>query len=293
MALHAGLCVSAVDIEALQGWVGNTKTYCDVISAAPVAALSASLDYLSPVAGVGDALPPGWHWLYFQEAVAASNLAVDGHARRGGFMPPIPLSRRMWAGGRLRFFSPISIGDEARRVTTIASIAHKVGRSGELIFVTLRHQIFCQGTLAVEEEQDLVYRDYGAAAGVLMSAPAEAQWSREICPDSVLLFRYSALTFNSHRIHFDQRYARQVEGYASLVVHAPLTATLLLDLLRRELPGTAIAEFEFRAIRPLLEGAPLFLQGRRDDQKASLWVLDDSGALAMQATATLIKAEDF
>ena len=284
--------MSTVNIEALQGWVGNTETSCDVISAAPVAALSASLDYLSPVAGVGDALPPGWHWLYFQDPVAASNLAVDGHARRGGFMPPVPLSRRMWAGSRLRFVTPINIGDEARRVTTIASIAHKVGRSGDLIFVTLRHQIFHQDTLAVEEEQDLVYRNYSASPGVSMSAPAEAQWAREICPDSVLLFRYSALTFNSHRIHFDQHYASQIEGYASLVVHAPLTATLLLDLLRRELPTTAIAGFEFRAIRPLLAGAPMFLQGRSDDQQASLWVLDDSGALAMQATATLINAEN-
>ena len=134
--------MSTVDIELLQGWVGNTETHCDVISVAPVAGLSASLDYLSPLAQVGEALPPGWHWLYFQDAVAASKLAVDGHVRRGEFMPPVPLSRRMWAGGRLRFFSPVTIGDEVRRVSIIASITHKEGRSGELIFVTLRHQIF-------------------------------------------------------------------------------------------------------------------------------------------------------
>jgi len=284
--------MSTVDIELLQGWVGSTETHCDVISVAPVAGLSASLDYLSPLARVGEALPPGWHWLYFQDAVAASNLAVDGHVRRGDFMPPVPLSRRMWAGSRLHFFSPITVGDEVRRVSIIASITHKEGRSGELIFVTLRHQIFQQEKLAIEEEQNLVYRDYGTSSSVVRPAPAESQWSREICPDSVLLFRYSALTFNSHRIHFDRHYASQVEGYTSLVVHAPLTATLLLDLLRRELPDSAVKEFEFRAIKPLLEGAPLFLQGRRDDQEVTLWVLDDSGVLAMEARATLFVPEN-
>ena len=284
--------MSTVDIELLQGWVGNTETHCDVISVAPVAGLSASLDYLSPLARVGEALPPGWHWLYFQDAVAASNLAVDGHVRRGDFMPPVPLSRRMWAGSRLHFFSPVTVGDEVRRVSIIASITHKEGRSGELIFVTLRHQIFQQEKLAIEEEQNLVYRDYGTSSSVVRPAPAEPQWSREICPDSVLLFRYSALTFNSHRIHFDRHYASQVEGYASLVVHAPLTATLLLDLLRRELPDSAVKDFEFRAIKPLLEGAPLFLQGRRDGQEVNLWVLDDSGALAMEARVTLFMPEN-
>ena len=285
--------MSTVDVEFLQRWVGSTQTHCDVVSVAPVVGLSASLDYLSPLARVGEALPPAWHWLYFHDAVAASSLAVDGHAIRGDFMPPVPLSRRMWAGGRLRFFSPVTIGDEVRRVSTVASITHKQGRSGELVFVTLSHQIFQQDKLAIEEEQELVYRDFGAANAAPKPAPAKAQWSREICPDSVLLFRYSALTFNSHRIHFDRDYASQVEGYTSLVVHAPLTATLLLDLLRRELPDSAIKEFEFRAIRPLLEGAPLSLQGRRDDQDVSLWVLDDSGALAMEANATLIRQEDF
>ncbi|MDG2046509.1 MAG: MaoC family dehydratase N-terminal domain-containing protein [Halioglobus sp.] len=283
--------MSIIDIECLQGWVGRTETQHDVISAAPVSGLSASLDYVSPIAQLGEALPPCWHWLYFQDAVAASSLAVDGHARRGGFMPPVPLPRRMWAGSRLRFFAGVNIGDEARRVSTIASINHKVGSSGELIFVTLKHQIFQQDTLAIEEEQDLVYRNYGVSHSAAKPAPAIPQWSRELCPDSVLLFRYSALTFNSHRIHFDMNYATQIEGYTSLVVHAPLTATLLLDLLRRELPDRVVAEFEFRALKPLLEGVPLLLQGRRNDQEVKLWVLDDSGALAMKAHALVTKSE--
>ena len=283
--------MSTVDIEFLQGWVGRTETQHDVISAASVSGLSASLDYVSPIAQLGEALPPCWHWLYFQNAVAASNLAVDGHARRGGFMPPVPLPRRMWAGSRLRFLSAVNVGDEARRVSTIASITHKVGSSGELIFVTLKHQIFQQDTLAIEEEQDLVYRDYGVSHSPAKPAPASPQWSRELCPDPVLLFRYSALTFNSHRIHFDVNYAKRIEGYTSLVVHAPLTATLLLDLLRRELPDRVVAEFEFRALKPLLEGVPLVLQGRKSDQAVTLWVLDHSGEMAMKASAMLAELE--
>jgi 3-methylfumaryl-CoA hydratase len=282
--------MSAADIEGLQSWIGRTETRCDVISAAPVAALSASLDYEYPRAMSGEKLPACWHWLYFQDAVAASNLAVDGHPRRGDFMPPVSLPRRMWAGSRLRFVSPLSVGDEVRRVSTIADVRCKEGRSGELVFVVLRHQIYHGDDLAIEEEQDLVYRERGTGefASVPRPAPAVAQWSRDIRPDTVLLFRYSALTFNSHRIHYDRDYAAGEEGYASLVVQGPLTATLLLDLLHRELPEAEVTSFEFRAVRPLLEGSTLRLQGRRDGQECILWALDASGALAMEAQARLI-----
>jgi len=281
--------VNTVDINALQRWVGKTETRCDVLSAAPVAALSASLDHEHPRALLGDSLPPCWHWLYFQDAVAAAGLGFDGHARRGGFLPPVSLPQRMWAGSRLRFVAPLTVGEAVRRVSTIASITHKQGRNGELVFVTVRHQIFQGENLAIEEEQDLVYREPGAANVVPLPrpAPAVAQWSRDMRPDTVLLFRYSALTFNSHRIHYDRDYATREEGYASLVMQGPLTATLLLDLLHREIPGTEVAAFEFRAIRPLLEGSPLRLQGRRDDGVVRLWALDASGALAMEAQARL------
>ena len=281
--------MSAVDIEVLQRWIGRTETRCDVLSAAPVAALSASLDYERSRARLGDSLPPCWHWLYFLDAVAASGLGVDGHAQRGGFLPPVSLPRRMWAGSRLRFAAPLTAGAAVRRVSTIASVTHKQGRNGELVFVTVGHQIFQGDNLAIEEEQDLVYREPGATNVVSLPrpAPAVAQWSRDMRPDTVLLFRYSALTFNSHRIHYDRDYATREEGYASLVVQGPLTATLLLDLLDRELPDVAVATFEFRAIRPLLEGLPLRLQGRRDDREVRLWALDASGALAMEAQARL------
>jgi 3-methylfumaryl-CoA hydratase len=281
--------MSVVDINMLQRWIGRTQTRIDVLSAAPVAALSASLDHEHPRALPGDSLPECWHWLYFQEAVAASGLAVDGHALRGGFLPPVSLPRRMWAGGRLRFAAPLYLGDEVRRVSTITTVRHKKGRSGELVFVTVCHQIFHGDNLAIEEEQDLVYRAPTAANVVPLPrpAPAVAQWSREVRPNAVLLFRYSALTFNSHRIHYDRDYAMQEEGYASLVMQGPLSATLLLDMLHRELPAAEVTAFEFRAIRPLLEGTPLQLQGRRDDQQVSLWILDAAGALAMEAQARL------
>jgi len=254
-----------------------------------VAALSASLNHEHPCALIGDSLPPCWHWLYFQDAVAASGLGVDGHARRGGFLPPVSLPQRMWAGSRLRFVAPLTVGEAVHRVSTIATIKHKQGRNGELVFVTVGHQIFQGENLAIEEEQDLVYREPGAANVVSLPrpAPAVAQWSRDMRPDTVLLFRYSALTFNSHRIHYDRDYATGEEGYAALVVQAPLTATLLLDLLHRELRGIAVAAFEFRAIRPLLEGAPLQLQGRQDGEEVRLWALDASGKLAMEAQVRL------
>jgi 3-methylfumaryl-CoA hydratase len=285
--------VSTVDIAALQRWIGRTQTRCEVISAAPVAALSASLDYKESLARPGDTLPACWHWLFFQDVVPASGLGTDGHARRGNFLPPIELPRRMWAGGRLRFTSPLKVGEEACRVSTIAAITHKQGRSGELVFVTVRHELFQGEILAVEEEQDLVFRGRDAAVVVPVSsaAPMAAQWSRELLPDAVLLFRYSALTFNSHRIHYDRDYATAEEGYASLVVQGPLTATLLLDLLHRESPEAEVAAFEFRAQRPLLEGVPLQLQGRREDEVASLWALDATGALGMKATARLKGAQ--
>jgi len=225
--------------------------------------------------------------LYFLDAVPASGLGPDGHARRGGFMPPVPLPRRLWAGSRLQFRAPLRVGDEVRKETTITAIRHKRGRSGDLVFLTLRHRVYVREELAIEEDQELVYRGEGSGrdAGDARPAPAVPQWSREITPDPVLLFRYSALTFNSHRIHYDLPYAIGEEGYDALVVQGPLTATLLLDLLYREVPDATIAVFEFRALRPLLEGVPLRLQGREDGADFLLWALDDTGGLALEARA--------
>lgn len=281
--------MTAIDIDALRVWIGRTETREAVISPEPVIGLAAALDHAGPRAGMGEPLPPCWHWLYFLDAVPASALDKDGHAKRGGFMPPVPLPRRMWAGSRIRFCAPLFLGAEARRVTTIADIQHKPGRSGDLVFLTLRHEIFLADQLAIEEEQDLVYREpvTGAATSAPQQAPVEAQWTRDVTPDPILLFRYSALTFNSHRIHYDRDYATGVEGYKSLVMQGPLTATLLLDLLQRKLPGVRVGEFSFRALWPLLEGSPLRLQGSRDGPGVSLWALDGAGTLAMQAQASI------
>ncbi|MEJ2533815.1 MAG: MaoC family dehydratase N-terminal domain-containing protein [Halioglobus sp.] len=281
--------MAAHDLNALEAWIGKTESREDLISPAPAAGLSATLDYGTPRASVGDPLPPLWHWLYFHAVPRPSETDRDGHPRRGGFLPPVALPRRMWAGSRIRFESPLRVGDRARRDSAIASISHKQGSAGDLVFVTVRHRIYRGDALAIEEEQDLVYRETatGNATPAPQPAPEEAQWTREITPDPVLLFRYSAFTLNSHRIHYDRDYAMNVEGYQGLVVQGPLTATLLLDSLYREWPDAQVKSFSFRGMRPLLDGRQVLLQGRRDDTSATLWALDEGGALAMKANARL------
>ena len=280
---------SIIDSAALQAWIGRRETRIDVVSPVPVAGLSAALDYPVTRAGEGELLPPLWHWLFFLATPAASELDGDGHARRGGFVPPVRLPRRMWAASEVDFVEPVRVGDALKRVSSIEAIEHKQGRSGELVFVTLLHEVFREGRLAISERQRLVYR--GAATGVSenpspQAAPAQPQWSYSITPDPVLLFRYSALTFNSHRIHYDRDYATKQEGYHGLVVQGPLTAIMLLDSLLRDVPEIQPKSFSFRGIRPLLDGNPVELQGRRGENSAELWALDADGALAMTATAT-------
>lgn len=281
--------MSTVDINSLRAWVGRQETRSDVITQAPVTGLSATLGYTSPRARAGEALPPLWHWLYFLSAPPAAEVDVDGHARRGSFLPPVPLPRRMWASGSVRFVAPLYVGDKVLRVSTISDISYKQGSSGPLVFVSVLHQVYRGEELAIEEVQNLVYRE---AANASLAArgqpvPAPAQWSRELEPDPVLLFRYSALTFNSHRIHYDRDYATTVEDYPGLLVQGPLTATLLLDALRREIPDLQLESFEFRGVRPLFEGGLMSLQGHRDEGAAQLWALDSGGALAMTARAGL------
>ena len=293
--------LSPQDIVALQGWQGRSETLDDDITMAPVRALSATLDRDDPSPKPGTRLPELWHWLYFLPHHRQSEIGEDGHARRGGFLPPVPLPRRMWAGGRLTWEAgnPLRVGDAVRRVSTIASVKHKTGRTGELVFVLVRHELHNTRGLALTEEHDIVYRAAAAPGEIApppTPAPQDAAFSREIVPDDVLLFRYSALTFNGHRIHYDRRYVTGVEGYPGLIVHGPLIATLLVDLLRREKPEATLSRFEFRAVRPTFavgDDAPFKLHGRPDlaenvDGKTfSLWGEDADGWLTMQATATL------
>jgi 3-methylfumaryl-CoA hydratase len=277
---------SAIDPSELARWIGRQETVEDTIQARPLAALSATLDRDDPEPRLGDPLPPLWHWLFFLPLRRQSEIGPDGHPRRGGFLPPVPLPRRMWAGGRVRFGQPLRVGETARRVSTIADVSVKQGRGGRLVFVLVRHEIFGSFGGSLSEEHDIVYRDPprpGDPPPPKRPAPEFSEWRREIRPDEVMLFRYSALTFNGHRIHYDRRYVTEVEGYPGLIVHGPLIATLLLDLARRNEPR-APTTLSYRAVSPLFDIAPFSVCGApaADGGSAKLWASAD-GALAMEA----------
>jgi 3-methylfumaryl-CoA hydratase len=276
-----------MDIVHLREWIGRKEIASDEITRAPAAALAATLDRDDPPPQMGDALPPLWHWLYFLPVHRQSELAADGHAKRGGFLPPVPLPRRMWAGGRFEFHHPLRIGALVTRTSRIADVTHKEGRSGPLGFVVVRHEISDAEGVALVEEQDIVYRAHSSSAPTPPSAPQAVAWKRTVCPDDALLFRYSALTFNAHRIHYDRRYATEAEGYPGLVVHGPLIATLLLDLLRRNMPDASAARFQFRAVSPLFDTATFLVCGQPEGGEVRLWASNASEELAMEATAVV------
>jgi 3-methylfumaryl-CoA hydratase len=277
--------------ENFNDWLDRTQVVHDVITAFPLAAMAATLNRGPETKNV----PPLWHWLYFLPISPLSETGRDGHPKRGGFLPPVPLPRRMWAGGRLTFHAPLKVGEEAVRTSTIVNIEDKTGRTGRLVFVTVQHEIEVDGALRIEEEHDIVYRDEPApdASNAPKKEPAKAPldetFGREIATDPVLLFRYSALTFNGHRIHYDRPYVTQEEGYPGLIVHGPLIATLLVDLVRRELPDANISSFAFRALRPTFAPKPFTVCGKPSDDGSTveLWAKDHDGYLTMRATATL------
>ena len=276
----------------LKSWIGRSETAEDVVTPTPYAALCATLDRPVERPKPGTELPPLWHWLYFLPLARRSELGPDGHPHRGGFLPPVPLPRRMWAGSQFEFHEALRVGDAIRRVSTIEDVTEKPGRNGPLVFVRVRHEVGRQdGAHALTEFHDIVYREMpqpGEAPPPAQPAPASA-FEREWVPDDALLFRYSALTFNGHRIHYDRRYVTQEEGYPGLVVHGPLLATLLLELLHEQRPGSKLAHFEFRAMRPTFDTQPFYTGGapRVDGREIDLWARDPQGALAMKAVATL------
>jgi len=288
--------IEAQTITHLQEWLGKTESIEDTVTAAPVKALSATLDRSDSAPIQGTFLPELWHWLYFLPSAPQSEIGSDGHPKRGGFLPPVPLPRRMWAGSRIQWLAPLVVGDEIKRISKIESVTHKAGRTGDLIFVVVRHEIFNQHGLALIEEHDIVYRDAPASDEKPVTptpAPIDAKWTKTITPDDVLLFRYSALTFNGHRIHYDRKYVTEVEGYPGLIVHGPLIATLLVDLVRQSIPGCALKSFEFRAIRPTFDinifkvSAKPDLEKDSSEKTISIWAEDHEGWLTMQATAVL------
>ena len=268
-------------------WIGRTQVLSDRISQTPARALAATFDRADLAdLSVGDELPAVWIWLYFLPLAPSAEIGTDGHPRRGGFLPPVELARRMWAGSRCTFHAPIRIGDAVERTSTIAKVAQKTGAAGAMVFVTVRHATTRDGELLMEEEQDLVF----LAIPDRFSPPAPTplppcDWSEPAGVDPVRLFRFSALTFNAHRIHYDRTYAVEVERYPGLVVHGPLQAALLFDAAARHAPGRTPATFTFRGLRPLFDFDAVTVNGRaRGGDGLDLYTANGEGAVGMQAT---------
>jgi 3-methylfumaryl-CoA hydratase len=275
------------DLAKLRPWVGRSEEAADQVALERVRALQATLGRPAAPLQVGDPLPPLWHWAFCWAVAPRAGLGRDGHPALGGFLPPLGAARRMWAGGRLRFHRPLVVGAPVTRRSTIADVQLKSGRSGPLAFVTVRHEI-SGDELALSEEQDLVYREHQGSGPERPGEPApEPAFFEPETADPILLFRYSALTFNGHRIHYDRAYATEIEGYRGLVVHGPLLATLMVDLAVRARPERPLAAFEFRGRRPVIASEPFTVAGRpRDDATLDLWIADAGHALAMTATAS-------
>jgi 3-methylfumaryl-CoA hydratase len=267
-------------------WIGRSETVEDIASPAPLAGMAALLDHETPPWREGE-VPPLGHWLYFLPRARQSQIGADGHPNRGGFLPPIELPRRMWAGSRIEWHAPLKIGAKIANCSTIKAIEHKTGRSGEMVFLTVRQEISGDGVLAITEERDVVFREAskpGEAPKAEAAQPRAAEWSRTLTPDETQLFRFSALTFNAHRIHYDRDYATKVEGYPDLVVQGPYTALLLMDHFLRRNPRATVKAFSFRARAPHFAGRPLKLCAA----ERALWGENDTGAVGM--TAQIIPA---
>ena len=279
------------DID-LTTWIGRTETAADTVTPTPVRALTATLDHPAAPAPAGTPLPPLWHWLYFLPVHRQSEIGPDGHARRGGFLPPVELPRRMWAGGRFEFRSPIRVGDEIVRTSTIDNVTSKVGRTGPLVFVTVRHEVRSNGA-RTRRWSSSTTSSTGPNAARTRSSRRRRPRRRGVVATRDRARRRAAVpllgaTFNGHRIHYDRRYVTEVEGYPGLIVHGPLLATLLLDLVRRNAPDAEVATFRFRAVRPTFDLHPFRVNGEpQADGRVRLWAQDHEGFLTMDATATL------
>tara|TARA_B100001113_G_scaffold75925_1_gene59300 strand:- start:334 stop:1170 length:837 start_codon:yes stop_codon:yes gene_type:complete len=272
--------------KKLLEWINKTTEAEDTIRLQPANFMEATLNR-PPKLKEGDNLPPLWHWIYFLEAKPESDLGRDAHPKKGDFLPPIQLPRRMWAGGRFTFYNDLVIGEKAKKITTIKKIVEKEGSAGPLCFITLEHKIYSKDEISIIEEQDLVYLQDQQGSKSLPLAQnnvEKADFSQEIHPSAILLFRYSALTFNGHRIHYDLDYAKNVEGYDGLVFHGPLTATLLLDLALKE-RKQPIKKYSFRGIAPLSNLDCFWIEGKSEDNTAILWARRKDGVVAMKAKA--------
>lgn len=265
-----------------ENWIGKSSTVENYLDPTQARKMQVLLDQ-NPTISAGEELPPAWHWLYFHELTKSSKLGRDGHTALGITMPEFSLTRRMWAGGNIQWISPIMVGQNATRKSQILSISEKNGRSGDLIFVTVEHQIFQNEKICLREEQNIVYRaDLKLdIKSNLESAKNESDFSNIWQLDETALFRYSALTFNSHRIHYDQKYATEVENYAGLIVHGPLLSTLILDLAKSN--ARPINEFSYRASSPITLPNTFTVHGKSNNASTELWIANQNGSLAMAA----------
>jgi len=277
------------DLEKLKEWIGRKESDIDYVTVPAVHRLAATLDRNDPMPKLGDLLPVGWHQILFPRVVRHSQIGPDGHPQRGDFLPPVPLPRRMFAGKRTTFHEDLRVGDEVRRDSVIREVNLKQGRTGTMVFVTVKTELTSPRGLALTEEQDLVYREAaapGAPAQPPQPAPGKAVWSRTVTPDPVMLFRYSALTFNGHRIHYDLPYVTQIEGYPGLVMNGGLTTLLVFELARTH-ASSPIRYISSRNVRALFVNQPIALGGATstDNKTAKLWAVNPDGALALSAEA--------
>lgn len=279
------------DLEALKEWIGRSETAVERASTGRILGLAALLDK-PEVPKEGDAIGPMGHWCYFMPRVPASEVGPDGHPARGGFMPPVPLPRRMFGGFRATYHKPLVLGEMMQRDARITDIQIKQGGTGTLVICTVRNSFSGETGLAIEEDHDYIYRgnppseakDNGGGIGRVAAAPSDHIWSKTITPDPVMLFRYSAVTFNGHRIHYDRQYVTEVEGYPALVVHGPLIATLLAELAVDNNPDRTIQKFDFQARAPLFDNAPFTVAGKPSDDGCSLWSTTPAGTISSRAT---------
>jgi 3-methylfumaryl-CoA hydratase len=277
---------SAIDIAHLRGWIGREDVGTDILSEDLARKYHATFNLAGEAPRIGEAVPQLIHFCLAQPVVPTETLGADGHPARGGFLPPVPLPRRMWAGSSLIFHGDLKVGDEVERISRIENVELKQGRTGALCFVTVQHRIEASGRLAVEERQDIVYRELEVSGSVSkppsVAEPGEHQ--RPMKADTPLLFRYSALTFNGHRIHYDRRYTMEVEGYPGLVVHGPMQAALLCNY-ATELRSSPPVRFSFRGLSPLFDDDAFALHATEDGEGLKLWTARVGGAVCMTAEA--------
>jgi 3-methylfumaryl-CoA hydratase len=283
-----------LDLDHLRQWIGRTDEASDVVTAQLVRGLRATLFMQIGAPKPGDAAPFTTHWCLAQPVYPMSELGPDGHPARGGFLPPVPLPRRMWAGGELTFWEPLRVGDETMRTSRISDVTMKTGSTGVLCFVSVEHAITTPRGIAIRERQDIVYRNVSTAPPAAKAPPAPkapppppvAKHRESHMADPVLLFRYSALTFNGHRIHYDRDYVTKVEGYPGLIFHGPMQAAFMVELAAKLHGGTAPKKFVYRGVQPLFEGSEFSVNANDTDSGMELWTANSAGQPTMKGTAT-------